>query len=94
MLRSVAVFESAGIGAVVEAQELLRGVGQQIQEAVPVVCSAFTSRFPHHLQGLVVAASGDAGRAALAQIADKNREDAASSGDLRSGELKMAFTFW
>ena len=89
MLRSVAVFESAGLARVVEAEELLRGVGQQIEEVrAGLVLGVDLFGLLHHLERLVVAAGRDAGRAALAQIADKNGEDAARAGRfaLRRGE--------
>ena len=55
------------IGAVIEAQVLLRGVGQQIEEVrAGFVLGVYLFGLLHHLQRLVVAACRDAGRAAFA----------------------------
>ena len=96
MLRSVAVFESAGIGAVVEAEVLLRSVGQQVEEGrAGFVLGVHLFGLLHHLQRLVIAAGRDAGRAALAQVAETKMEKMPPEpGALRSGDEKMAFTFW
>ena len=41
--------------------------------------------FGHHAEGVVVAAGGDAVGAALAEVADKDGEDAAGAGRLALG---------
>ncbi len=56
---------------------------------MPVSCSALTSSVSgNHLEGVVIAAGGDAGCAAFAEIADEDGEDAAGAGGLalRRGE--------
>ena len=69
------------IGAVIQAQVLLRGVGQQIEEVrAGLVLGVHLFGLLHHLQRLVVAAGRDAGRAAFAQIAHENGKDAARAG--------------
>ncbi len=66
------------VGRVVQAQELLRSVRQQVKEVgAGGVLGIHSLGFRDHFEGVVVAASGDAGRAALTQIADKNRKNAA-----------------
>ena len=74
----------------VEEPEVLgRGVGQQVQEGRPrLVLGVHLLRLLHHLEGLVVAAGGDAGRAALAEVGDEDGEDpaAARALPLRGGE--------
>ena len=75
-----------GIGGVVEAEVLLRGVGQQIEEGgAGLVLGVDLLGLRNHFEGIVVAAGGDAGRAALAEIADKNGEDAAGAGGFALG---------
>ena len=71
------------VGGVEEAEVLLRGVGQQVEEGgAGLVLGVDVFGFLHHLQRLVIAAGGDAGRAALAEIADEDGEDAARAGRL------------
>ena len=66
------------VGCVEQAKKLLRGIGQQIQEArAGLVFGIHLFGLCNHPQRVVIAAGRDAGRAALAQIADKDREDAA-----------------
>ncbi len=80
---------------VVEAQVLLRRVGQQVQErGAGLVLRVDVLGFLHHLQRLVVAAGRDAGRAALAEVRHEDREDAAAAGRSSSpGVAKIAFAF-
>ena len=74
------------VGGVEEAEELLRGVGQQVEEGgAGLVLGVDLFGFLHHLERLVIAAGGDAGRAALAEIADEDGEDAAGAGGLALG---------
>ncbi len=77
------------MAALIEAEVLLRSVGQQVEEGgAGFVLGVDFFGLLHHLERLVVAAGGDAGRAALAEIADKDGEDAAGAGGLalRRGE--------
>ena len=66
------------IRGVEKAEVLLRSVGQQVEEGgAGFVLGVDVFGLLHHLQRLVIAAGGDAGRAAFAQIADEDGEDAA-----------------
>ena len=66
------------VGGVEEAEILLRGVGQQIEEAgAGLVLGVDFFGFGNHAEGVVIAAGGDAGGAALAEVADEDGEDAA-----------------
>ena len=77
------------VGGVEQAEVLLRGVGQQVEEGgAGLVLGIDLFGLLHHLERLVIAAGGHAGRAALAEIADEDGEDAAGAGSLalRRGE--------
>jgi hypothetical protein len=74
------------VGGVEEAEILLRGVGQQIEEGgAGFVLGVDLFGFLHHAERVVVAAGGDAGGAAFAEIADEDGEDAAGAGGLALG---------
>ena len=74
------------VGGVEEAEILLRGVGQQVEEGgAGFVLGVDLFGFLHHPEGVVIAAGGDAGRAAFAEIGDKDGEDAAGAGRLALG---------
>ncbi len=74
------------IGCVEQAEVLLRCVGQQVEEGgAGFVFGVDFGGFLHHLERHVIAASGDAGRAAFAEIADEDGEDAAGAGGLALG---------
>ena len=63
---------------VVEAEILLRRVGQQVEErGAAFVLGVDLLGFLHHPQRLVLAAGRDARRAPLAEVRDEDREDAA-----------------
>ena len=77
------------IGRVVEAEELLRCVRQQVKEvSAGGVFGVDLFGFRNHLERHMVTAGGDAGRAALAEVGDKDGKDAACAGGfaLRRGE--------
>ena len=88
------VAQSRGLGILrvriaVESQKLLRRVGQQIEERrAGLVFGVDLFGLVHHLQRLVVAASGDTRGTAFAQVGDEDGEDAARPRllALRSGE--------
>ncbi len=85
------VAQRGGLGVlrprvVVEAQVLLRRVGQQIEERrARLVLGVDVFGFLHHPQRAVLAARRDAGRAALAEVRHEDREDAAAAGLLLFG---------
>ena len=96
MLRSVAVFESAGLAPLYRPRYFCDVSGSRSRKArAGFVLGVHLFGLLHHLQRLVIAAGRDAGRAALAQIADTKIEKMPPEpGALRSGDEKMAFTFW
>ena len=68
---------------VVEAEILLRGVGQQVEErGARFVLGVDLFGFLHHLQRLVFAAGRHAGRAPFAQVRHEDGEDATRAGSL------------
>ena len=70
----------------VEAQVLLRRVRQQIEErGAGFVLRVHVLGFLHHPQRLMLAARGDAGGAALTEVRDEDREDAAAARRLLLG---------
>ena len=83
-----------GIGRIEEAEILLRGIGQQIEESrASLVLGIYGFRLRDHAERIVIAAGGYAGSAALAQIGDEDGDDAAGKlGLLRSGDEKIALT--
>jgi len=85
-----------GIGGVVEAEELLRSVGQQIKEVgASGVFGVDLFGFRNHLERHVVTAGGDAGRASLHKSEGQRWRRCRRCRELlRSGEEKMAVTFW
>ena len=75
-----------GIGGVVEAEILLRSVRQQVEEAgAGFVLGVDFFGFRNHAERVVVAAGGDAGGAAFAEIGDEDGEDAAGAGSFALG---------
>ena len=74
------------VGGVEQAEVLLRGVGKQVEEGgAGLVLGVDFFRLLDHPEGVVIAAGSDAGGAALAEIADKDGEDAAGAGGLALG---------
>ena len=74
---------------VIEAEVFLRSVRQEVQESGSgFVLGVYLFRLLHHLQSLVIAASGNARGATFAQIGNEDGEDAAASRGFSFGSGK------
>ena len=95
MLRSVAVFESAGLAPLYRPRYFCEVSGSRSRNAVPVSCSALTSSVSRTIfsarwspQAVTQAAQP------LQRSLTKMEKMPPEPGALRSGDEKMALVFW